>query len=143
MGDSVRTSLKLIDGLAFEVDMGNHHFVIDTNKTQFGGKDRGPAPKSLILPALGGCTAMDVTSILNKMKVPFTSIEVEVVAETNDEHPVYFTHIHLKYIVRGKNLNEKKIYRAVQLSQETYCGVSFMLKKSSELTHEIVIEDEA
>lgn len=142
MGPNAKTSLKYADGLAFEVTLGNHTFLVDSPNAAFGGQDRGPSPKSLLLPALGGCTAMDVTSILKKMKVPFTSLQVDVSGDLNDEHPIHFTRMHIKYIVRGKDIAEAKVQRAVELSQNTYCGVAAMLKKASEITYEIVIEEE-
>lgn len=142
MGSKITSTLTYIDGLAFNVELGGHTFVIDSPNPKFGGKDRGPAPKSLILPSLGGCTGMDVASILQKMRVPFTGIEVKVEAETNDHHPVYYTKIHLTYTVRGKNLDRKKVERAVELSRTTYCGVSYMLEPRTTITHEIVLTDE-
>ncbi len=142
MGSSVTTTLTHVDGLAFNVKLGNHEFIIDSPNPRFGGKDRGPAPKSLILPSLGGCTGMDVASILQKMRVPFTGLEVKVEAETNDQHPVYYTSIQITYTVRGKGIDRKKVERAVELSRTTYCGVSYMLEPRCKISHEIVIEEE-
>ena len=123
---SLTTTLTHIDGLAFNVKLGNHEFIIDSPNPKFGGQDRGPSPKSLILPALGGCTGMDVASILNKMRVPFSSLEVKVDAETNDQHPIHYTSLRITYIVRGKDIDRKKVERAVELSRTTYCGVSIL-----------------
>ncbi len=141
MGSKITSTLTHMDGLAFNVELGGHTFVIDSPNPKFGGKDRGPSPKSLILPALGGCTGMDVASILQKMRVPFTGLEVTVEAETNDQHPVYYTELRITYTVRGKGIDRKKVERAVELSRTTYCGVSFMLEPRSKITHEIVIEE--
>jgi len=143
MGKAMSTRLTYVDGLGFNVELGGHTFMIDSPNPTFGGKDRGPSPKGLLLPALGGCTGMDVSSILTKMRVPFTSLEVRVDGELNDTHPIYFGSMHVTYVVRGPGLSKAKVQQAVALSQERYCGVSAMFAKAATLTHEIVIEEEA
>ena len=103
-------------------------------------KDRGPRPKALLLSGLAGCTGMDVRSILGKMKMPFDSFSVEVDAETNDEHPIVYTRILLRYIFTGQELDRGKIQKAVRLSTEKYCGVHAMLGKSATIDYEIITE---
>jgi putative redox protein len=105
-----------------------------------GGQDLGPRPKALLLSGLGGCTAMDVVSILAKMRVKLDGLEVQVSAESRDEHPRIFTGIHVRYLFRGKDLPMDKLERAVQLSEDTYCGVSAMLRPTVPITSEIVVE---
>jgi len=85
---------------------------------------------------------MDVVSILNKMKVNFDSFEIIIDAERAKEHPKVFTKIHLTYRFKGKNLPRDKIEKAVRLSQERYCSVSAMLRKSAEIDWEIEIAEE-
>ncbi|HHN47600.1 MAG TPA: OsmC family peroxiredoxin, partial [Bacteroidales bacterium] len=60
--------------------------------------------------------------------------------ELTEEHPKIYQKLHVKYIFKGKDLPMDKIEKAVNLSQERYCGVSAMLAKAAELTHEIVVE---
>ena len=105
-----------------------------------GGRDLGPRPKALLLSGLGSCTAIDVVSILQKMRVPLEGLEVQVSAEVRDEHPRIYTGIHVKYLFRGKDLPLDKLERAVKLSEETYCGVSAMLRPAVPITSEIVVE---
>lgn len=126
--------------MSFDAEVNGHNFAIDADE-KVGGKDRGPRPKPLMMVSLAGCTAMDVISILKKMRVTPDYFNVEAFADSTEEHPKHYNKIHLKYTFRGKDLPEAKINKAVNLSQERYCGVSHMLKNAAELTHEIVIED--
>jgi len=84
---------------------------------------------------------MDVISILRKMRVEPEEFVVEVEANNTDEHPKYFDTIKLIYKFKGKDLPMSKLEKAVSLSQERYCGVSYMLSKTVEITHEIVVEE--
>ncbi len=106
-----------------------------------GGSDDGFRPKHLLLEALAGCTSMDVISILKKMKVTPDSFRVEVDAGESDEHPKVFTDFHIKYIVRGE-VPEAKLNKAIDLSQERYCGVTAMFNSFAPITHEVIFDDE-
>ena len=133
------TSVSWQSGLAFQVEQDGHHYMIDAGPDA-GGRDLGPRPKALLLSGLGGCTAMDVVSILEKMRVKLDGLEVQVSAETRDEHPRIFTGIHVRYIFKGKDLPMDKLERAVKLSEDTYCGVSAMLRPTVPITSKIVVE---
>jgi putative redox protein len=124
--------------MSFSSEQDGHEVVLDASK-EFGGTDRGPRPKTLLLTALGGCTAMDVVSILNKMRVEFTGLKIHVSADLTEEHPKVFKSIHVKYIFSGNGLPMDKLEKAVSMSQEKYCGVSAMLIKACPITHEIVV----
>ncbi|HPX34358.1 MAG TPA: OsmC family protein [Bacteroidales bacterium] len=127
-------------GMSFDVEVNGHKFLIDADE-KVGGENRGPRPKPLLLAGLGGCTGMDVISILRKMRVEPEYFNVVVLAESTNEHPMYYKKIHIEYQFRGKDLPMDKLEKAVNLSQERYCGVSFMLGKASEITSEIKILD--
>jgi len=126
--------------MAFKAEVNGFKLKIDADE-KVGGKNTGPRPKPLLLAGLGGCTSMDVISILGKMRVVPDAFQVDVEAEQTEEHPKYYNKIHLKYIFKGKDLPMDKLEKAVNLSQERYCGVSLMLGKAAEITHEIVVED--
>lgn len=128
------------EGMSFEVDVNGHKFMIDADE-QVGGKNLGPRPKPLLLAGLGGCTGMDVISILRKMRIEPEFFNVIVSAESTTEHPKFYHKIHIEYQFRGKDLVMEKLEKAVNLSQERYCGVSEMLRKASEITSEIKILD--
>lgn len=134
-----RTTATWTEAMAFEVELDGHRFTVDA-KPEVGGTDAGPRPKGLLLSALAGCTGMDVVSILAKMRVPLAGFRLEVEAPLTDEHPRVYQHIHIRYVFRGQNLPQDKLERAVQLSQERYCGVSAMLAKALPISHEIVRE---
>lgn len=123
--------------MSFEMELGGHTFVVDADE-QVGGKDAGPRPKPLILSSLAGCTGMDVVSILKKMKVPLDRFHVEVSGELTDQHPKVYKWIQLDYKFWGTDLDERKIEKAVNLSQDRYCGVSEMLRRAGvDLRHSI------
>jgi putative redox protein len=131
---------KWNDGMSFTSTIGDFKVVIDADK-EFGGKEKGPRPKQLVLTALCGCTGMDVVSILWKMKVDFSSFRVIAQAEPAEEHPKVYTSINLIYEFKGKDLPLEKLKKAVDLSQERYCPVSAMLRKACRLSYEIKISE--
>lgn len=124
------------EGMHFEGKLGEHSIAIDAAE-QFGGTNKGPTPKPLLLIALGGCTGMDVVSILDKMKVKFEHFEVDISAESTEEHPKYYKTIKITYMFKGENIPYSKVKKAIELSQEKYCGVSAMLGKAAEVNYEI------
>ncbi len=134
---SAKTTVRFEDGLSFDAELQGHHFKLDSDP-KFGGRNRGPTPKPLILTSLAGCTGMDVVSILGKMRMPFDSFEVEVQGDVTAEHPVVYTRIHVRYVFKGAQLDREKIAKAVDLSRHKYCGVYAMLDKVCTVTHEIV-----
>ena len=123
-------------GGRFDTQIGNHLITMDATPPH--GTDTGPSPKRLMLITIAGCTGLDVVSLLNKMRVKFSDFHMNVKADLSDDHPVTFSHIYLTYYFKGKDLNRKRIKRAIDLSQERYCGVSTMFK--SHCTVEISIE---
>jgi putative redox protein len=125
--------------MAFEATVNEHKVLLDADETN-GGRNHGPRPKNLLLAALGGCTGMDVISILKKMKVVPDYFNIEVEGELTDDHPKVFHTITVTYIFRGKDLPLDKIEKAISLSQERYCSVTAMLGKSAKIHHKIVIE---
>ncbi|MBN1108638.1 MAG: OsmC family protein [Bacteroidales bacterium] len=127
-----------LDDMAFEIAINGHKFVIDAEEN-VGGADRGPRPKNLMLAALGGCTGMDVVSILKKMRVDIKKCNVFVQGELTEEHPKYFHTIHTVYEFAGHDLPVDKLQKAISLSEERYCGVSAVYNKVIKMTSEIKI----
>lgn len=132
------TVVTWTDEMAFDVELEGHHFMIDADE-EFGGKNRGPSPKALLLSSLAGCTGMDVVSLLGKMKMLFDKFALEVEGEVAEKHPKSYTDIVIRYIFRGKELDRDKIEKSVKLSLDKYCGVHTMLAKSANVRHEIVL----
>lgn len=133
MTHNIKTIWK--DKMAFESQIDNNILRIDTGGAL--GDNSGPSPKKLLLASLAGCTGMDVVSLLSKMRVPFTNFEMDIDADLTDEHPKVYSEISIVYRVFGTQLNKEKVKKAIDLSQEKYCGVSAMLKKNSPITYSI------
>ncbi|MFL5738607.1 MAG: OsmC family protein [Flavisolibacter sp.] len=103
----------------------------------------GFGPKALLLSGLAGCSGIDVVELLEKMRVPFAGLEIEVAAEQNEDHPKVFKDIHINYIVKTEEENREKIKKAIDLSLNKYCGVSAMLKKNSPIHYIITIQSDS
>jgi putative redox protein len=103
----------------------------------------GVGPKALLLSGLAGCSGIDVVDILEKMRVPFADLQIEVEAPQTEEHPRVFKDIHINYIIKTEEENRDKVRKAVDLSLDKYCGVAAMLKKNSKIDYTITIEPEA
>ena len=134
----IRTEWK--GNMAFESDVNGHKVRMDAG-IDGGGQDSGSSPKKLQLVALSGCTGMDVVSILKKMRVDIEKYSIEVQGDVADEHPKYYTKMHVIYEFTGKNLPPDKLEKAVRMSEETYCGVEALYRKAIEVTSEIRVID--
>lgn len=114
-----------------------HHLVMDSLPPT--GEDRGPKPIELMLSALGGCTAMDVLSILQKMREPVIDLCVDVTGTRATKHPMIYTDIEVVYRVSG-NVNPSALERAIELSETKYCGAIAMLAHSAHISTRYEIE---
>ena len=101
-----------------------------------------PSPKDLVLLGLGGCTAVDVMEILRKMRQPVGSFRVDLEAEESDEHPRVFTRVRLIYRLEGHGLDPQRVIRAVTLSQQKYCGVSAMIRRTAAVHYAVEVNGE-
>lgn len=129
------------EGMTFDAIVTGHHLLMDAD-TEWGGQDKGPRPKALLLAALCGCSGMDVVSILAKMKLPDYKFRMEADADSTEEHPIVYKAIRFYFFFEGENLPPDKIIKAVKLSTEQYCGVNAMLKKAAEVIVKIYINNE-
>lgn len=136
MTEKETVSTKWLEDMSFESEIDGHKIIVDA-KPEVGGKDLGPRPKQLMLAALGGCTAMDVVSILKKMRVDIKGLDVKVEGELSEDHPKRFLKMHVIYEVEGENIPLDKVEKAVALSEERYCGVSAVYREAMELSSEI------
>lgn len=122
-------------GFRFVYRSASGHGLLTDAPEESGGLGTAASPMELVLLGLIGCTGVDVASILLKMKEPLEGLEVSAEYERAEEHPKVYTRINLKYSVKG-SVNEKKLQRAISLSENTYCSVSAMLRKTVEISHE-------
>ena len=128
------------ENMSFESEVNGHRIILDA-KEEVGGNDEGPRPKPLMLAALGGCTGMDVVSILKKMRVEIKGLNVRVEGDLTENHPKRFSKMHVIYEFEGENLPMDKLEKAVSLSEDRYCGVSAVYKQALEITSEIIVKN--
>lgn len=122
--------LKQVKGLTFVGKTDSNHWVTIDGPEEFFGSNAAIRPKELLLLSLAGCTASDVVAILQKKRVKVDNFEMNVTAEMTETHPKIYSNIDLEFVVYGKDIKEKDVERAIQLSEEVYCGVTAMLKST-------------
>jgi len=123
--------------MAFIGKAGTNHLVPMDTSPEFDGDSSATKPLELLLIALGGCTGMDIVPLFKKMRQDVTAVELNITAERSEEHPRVYTRIDLEYVVTGKALEEEKVKRAIELSQEKYRSVSAILKKSCPVNYAV------
>jgi len=128
------------DDLFIGISPSGHAQVIETN----GKRGSAATPMELLLLALGGCTAVDVVSILKKKREHVTGYRVEVSGTRRDEHPRAYTRMEVRHVVTGKGVSEKAVAQAVALSETKYCSVAATLRPGVEIvtTYEIIEDGE-
>jgi putative redox protein len=131
-------NVRWMGDMGFEAAIKEHRIFMDARE-ESGGHNQGPRPKPLLMASLGGCTGMDVVSILKKMKVDLDEFNVRVEGDLAEEHPKVYRSLHIVFEFRGKNLPLERLTHAIELSQEKYCGVSLLLQKATPVTWEIKI----
>ena len=142
MADAINVELTSVDhDLTFTAESsGGKRLMIDVSK-EAGGNGDGTSPMELVLEALGGCTGMDILSILKKKRTPFSHLLVRIEGKKRDQHPKSFSDIHLHFVLYSGG-GEKALHdleHAASLSHEKYCSVADMLKGSVSITHDAEI----
>jgi putative redox protein len=138
---TVSAKVTFVDGLQFVGETGSGHAVVMDGVEKFGGRDSGPRPMEMLLLGLGGCTGMDVVSILRKKKQALTGLEIRVEGGKAEEHPQGFEQIRLVYAVRGRGVEEAAVKRAIELSMEKYCSVKATLEGTARIEFSYTIEE--
>jgi len=135
----IRAVVQRVEGLSLVGKSDSGHWTMMDTKASVGGNEGASFPMELLLMSLGGCTAMDVLSILAKMQQPVQDFRVELEAEYAPEHPKVYTMIKMIYIVKG-DVEPRKLERAIELSQERYCSISVMLRQTVDIETSYRIE---
>ena len=135
MAETMTVQSKLATGMRFEVEAGSGHHVTLDAAEHGGGHNEGFRPMELLLVGLAGCTGMDVISILRKKRQQVTGYEVHVTGVRAEDHPMVFVEITVEHVVTGHHLQPGAVARAIELSEERYCGAGAMLGKVARLTH--------
>jgi putative redox protein len=135
----MKTRIKYIENVCLMAESESGHSLIIDGSPEIGGRNLGVRPMEMILMGLGGCTTMDILTILRKKRQNITDCVIEIDSQRRDTIPKIFSKIHLHFIITGDNLNEKHVQQAVQLAAEKYCSVSEMLKHSVEISYDYEI----
>lgn len=139
----MKARIKWVEDATFLGEAGSGHAVVMDGPPDMGGRNLGVRPMEMMLLGMGGCTTFDVVHILKKSREAVTDCVAELSAERAESEPKVFTRIHVRFIVKGHDLKEAKVKKAVELSAEKYCSASIMLGNAGvEITHdyEIVAE---
>lgn len=135
----MKARIKWLHHMSFVGEAGSGHSVVMDGPPEHGGRNVGVRPMEMLLLGLGGCAAYDVVHFLKKARQDVTDCEVELASERADAIPAVFTRIHLHYIVSGRQLADRQVRRAIDLSADKYCSASIMLGKTAEITHDYEI----
>lgn len=130
----MQAKVTLVGGMRFVGHADSGHSVTLDTASPLGGQDTAPHPLELILLGLGGCTGMDVISILRKKRQPVSGLEIVVRGEQAREHPRKFLRISIEYFVHGEKIDPEAVRRSVELSEDTYCSVGASLRDPVEIT---------
>lgn len=136
----MNATIKWVDGAMFLGESGSGHCVVMDGPPEIGGRNAGIRPMEMLLIGIGACSSVDVVSILQKARQQVTGCEAKVAATRVDAIPAVFEKIHMHFIVSGRELDDGKVKRAVELSAEKYCSASIMLQKGGvQVTHDYEI----
>jgi len=138
----VKAQVKYTGGMQFVASSESGHAVVMDADSDVGGSNTGSRPMELLLMGIGGCSGMDIISILKKKKQTITGLEANVSGTMADDYPHRYTEIIIEYIVRGKGVSEEAVKRAVQLSMDKYCSVKATLEGSAKINFSYTIVEE-
>lgn len=123
----MKARIKWVGDATFLGESGSGHGLVMDGPPDMGGRNLGVRPMEMMLLGMGGCTAFDVVHILKKSRQDVTDCVAELEAERAESEPKVFTRIHVHFIVKGRELNDAKVRKAVELSADKYCSASIML----------------
>lgn len=131
--------VKWIEGTRFVGESKSGHAVVMQGQPQEGEPSVGIRPMEMLLLGMGGCTAIDVVTILRKAREQVTDVVVEIAGERAATVPKVYETIHAHYIVTGRSLKKSAVERAIKLSAEKYCSATIMLAAIAKVTHDFRI----
>ena len=138
----VEARVKLVSNMQFEgTATSGHKLAMDADDAA-GGHNEGFRPMELLLVGFGGCTGMDVISILRKKRQNVSGLEMNVNGKKTDSYPMVYQDVHIEYVVKGKGIQNEAVERAVELSLGKYCSVGATLAKAGKITHSYRIVEE-
>lgn len=137
----LQAKVKWVDGLQFVGESGTGHAIVMDADLDVGGSNTGMRPMEMLLVGLGGCSGMDVASILSKKKQNVTDISINIKGQKADTYPKKFTDIEIEFIISGKNLSEEDVKKAIDLSMEKYCSVKATLEGVAKVNYSYKINN--
>jgi putative redox protein len=138
----VEATVMLMENMQFSGTATSGHMLIMDADNNSGGHNAGFRPMELLLVGFGGCSGMDVISILRKKKQQVTAFMISVKGEKSDTDPKIYKQVHIEYVVTGKNVKKEAVERAIILSLEKFCSVGATLAKAGTITHSYQILEE-
>ncbi len=138
----MKARVKWVEDRTFLGTSGSGHSLVFGTRGQ-GESTPGPSAMELLLIGTGGCSAWDVVSILEKGRQDVEDVVVELDADRADTDPKVFTGIHLHFIVKGRDLSQSRVARAIELSVDKYCSAAAMLAKTARVTHDFEVVNTA
>jgi putative redox protein len=139
---TVRAKLTYTNGLQFVGQADSGHAIVLDSDSGVGGQNSGLRPMELLAIGLGGCSGMDVASIFKKKKEKLSGLEINVEAKKAEDHPQKYTDMRIEFIVKGKNLSEEAVKKAIQLSMDKYCSVKATLEGTAAISFNYKIIEE-
>lgn len=138
----LKAKVTYVNGMQFVGEADSGHAIVMDGTPEVGGKNTGLRPMELLLIGIGGCSGMDVVSILKKKKQNISGFEININGQKAETYPQKFTEIDIEFIIRGKNISEEAVKRAAQLSMEKYCSVKATLEGSAKINYAYKIIEE-
>ncbi len=137
----MKSRVKWLDNMSFVGESASGHAVVMDGPPEFGGRNLGIRPMEMLILGLGGCSSFDVMMILQKSRQKVEHCEVELDYERAEKDPKVYTRIHMHFIITGRDVDAKRVAKAIELSAEKYCSASIMLGKTAEITHDFEIRE--
>ncbi|GAB4537261.1 MAG: OsmC family protein [Thermodesulfovibrionia bacterium] len=137
-----KARVRLVDGMQFVGVADSGHAIVMDALPSVGGSDTGARPIELLPIAFGGCSGMDVISILRKKRQDVRGFEMNITGEQAEEHPHKYTSMHIEYVVKGRDISEDAVKRAIELSLSKYCSVGATLSGTTKITYSYKITQE-
>ena len=134
--------VRWVQGLQFVGESGTGHEIIMDADAKYGGTDKGMRPMEMLLVAIGGCSGMDIASVLQKKRQHLGGIEIKINGANARDYPQKFTDIELDFIVRGRDISEEAVKKAVESSMNKYCSVKATLEGAAKINYRYTIINE-
>ncbi len=120
-------------------DAYGHSMKLDSNP-ESGGVNYGIRPMQAMLMGLGGCSGIDIVSILKKQRQTVTGFKMKITGEREkDKEPSLWEEVHLVFEIAGQ-VDPDKARRACELSMDKYCSVAETIRRAGgKLTWEVKV----